>query len=159
MKLMSKTLQYPLDEVSVSRRTLLKYALTSAVASSMIGKAMAETSSSAKVSKALSIELVIRAALTDSGNFSNGVGIIGRLKWAGQQVFLFHRLWSKFGIDTGAAEKQKARDTTFPGVVNDVVLNHQVVMNELTLIAAVGNDAAHPCRRKENVFRSVITEK
>ena len=56
MKLMSKTLQYPLDEVSVSRRTLLKYALTSAVASSMIGKAMAETSSSAKVSKALSIE-------------------------------------------------------------------------------------------------------
>ena len=56
MKLMRKTLQYPLDEVSVSRRNLLKYALTSALASSMIGKAMAETSPPTKAANALSIE-------------------------------------------------------------------------------------------------------
>ena len=56
MKLMQKTLQYPLDEVSVSRRNLLKYALTSALASSMIGKAMAETTPPTKVANALSIE-------------------------------------------------------------------------------------------------------
>ena len=56
MKLMRKTLQYPLDEVSVSRRNLLKYALTSALASSMIGKAMAETTPPTKAANALSIE-------------------------------------------------------------------------------------------------------
>ena len=56
MKLISKTLQYPLNEISLSRRTLLKYALTATVASSMIGKVMAETASATKAGKALSIE-------------------------------------------------------------------------------------------------------
>jgi peptide-methionine (R)-S-oxide reductase len=55
-KFMHKTTQYPLNEVSLSRRTLLKYVLTAAVANSMIGKAKAETPSAPKSSKDLLIE-------------------------------------------------------------------------------------------------------
>ena len=56
MQLKNKSVGNPLDEISVSRRALLKYALGAAVASSLVGKAMAEVSSTTKPSKELSIE-------------------------------------------------------------------------------------------------------
>ena len=56
MQLKNNSVGNPLDEVSVSRRALLKYALGAAVASSLVGKAMAEVSSTTKPSKELSIE-------------------------------------------------------------------------------------------------------
>lgn len=56
MKFKDKPAGHQLDEVSTSRRALLKYALSAAVASSIVGKAMAEASSASKPSKELSIE-------------------------------------------------------------------------------------------------------
>ena len=56
MKFKHKPAQHQLDEVSASRRSLLKYALSAAVATSMVGKAMAEAASIAKPSKVISIE-------------------------------------------------------------------------------------------------------
>ena len=56
MKFKHKPAELQLDEVSASRRSLLKYALTAAVASSIAGKAMAEAASTTKPSKELSIE-------------------------------------------------------------------------------------------------------
>jgi hypothetical protein len=74
-------------------------------------------------------------------------------------VFLFHRLRGEFGIDAGTAEKQETRYPGHPGVVNDVILNHQVVMDELPLVTAVGDDAADPGSGKKNVFRPLLTKK
>jgi peptide-methionine (R)-S-oxide reductase len=56
MKVINKMTQLSLEEISLSRRTLLKCALTAAVSSSMFGKAMAETQSASKPSKEISIE-------------------------------------------------------------------------------------------------------
>jgi len=56
MKLTDKTTQYSLNEVSASRRSLLKYVLTAAMGNSLIGKAVAETLSATKASKDLTIE-------------------------------------------------------------------------------------------------------
>ena len=56
MKFMDKTKQYELDKISISRRALLKYALTAAVANSLIGKTMAETTLAPKPNHDLSIE-------------------------------------------------------------------------------------------------------
>ena len=56
MQLNSKPAEHQLDEISASRRALLKYALTAAVATSIAGKALAETASTTKPSKELSIE-------------------------------------------------------------------------------------------------------
>ena len=56
MQLKNKPTEHQPDEASASRRALLKYALSAAVATSIVGKAMAETPSSTKPSKALSIE-------------------------------------------------------------------------------------------------------
>ena len=56
MQLKSKPAEHQLDEVSASRRALLKYALTAVVATSMAGKALAEAASTTKPSKEISIE-------------------------------------------------------------------------------------------------------
>ncbi len=56
MQLKSNPAEYQPDEVSASRRALLKYALTAAVATSMAGKALAEAASTTKPSKEISIE-------------------------------------------------------------------------------------------------------
>lgn len=56
MQLKSKPAEHQHDEVSASRRTVLKYVLTAAVATSMAGKALAEAVSTIKTSKELSIE-------------------------------------------------------------------------------------------------------
>ncbi len=54
-KSMNESGQFLLDEVSLPRRSLLKYALTAAVASSLIGKSMAETAA-LKSEKDIAIE-------------------------------------------------------------------------------------------------------
>ncbi len=56
MKFTDKTKRHERDEISTSRRTLLKYALTAAVANALIGKTMAETTLAPKPNHDLSIE-------------------------------------------------------------------------------------------------------
>jgi len=56
MKLIDKTSQFSLDEVSHSRRALLKYAFTAAVANLLMGEAMAETVNISKPNQDLLIE-------------------------------------------------------------------------------------------------------
>jgi peptide-methionine (R)-S-oxide reductase len=56
MKFIDKTTQFSLDEVSYSRRNLLKYALTAAVANLLMGEAIAETVNTSKPNQDLLIE-------------------------------------------------------------------------------------------------------
>jgi peptide-methionine (R)-S-oxide reductase len=56
MKLTNKATKHHPQEVSFTRRSLLKYALTAVVANSLIGKAMAETLSTSKSGQEVSIE-------------------------------------------------------------------------------------------------------
>ncbi len=56
MQLKNKPTEHQPDEVSASRRALIKYVLSAAVATSIVGKAIAETRSTTKPSKELSIE-------------------------------------------------------------------------------------------------------
>ncbi|OQW70563.1 MAG: peptide-methionine (R)-S-oxide reductase [Proteobacteria bacterium ST_bin12] len=56
MKLIEEPKVHALHETSASRRALLKYALSATVATSIVGKVMAETPSANKSGKELSIE-------------------------------------------------------------------------------------------------------
>lgn len=56
MKSINKSTADVFDETSISRRTLLKFVLTTALANTMIGKAVAETSSTNSKNMLLSIE-------------------------------------------------------------------------------------------------------
>src|SRR5512133_2863451 len=81
--------------------------------------------------------LVVGAALGNSGYLGNGVGVVGRLQRTGQKVLFLDRLRGHLGIDAGAAQKQQALDITGIGTVNDISLDHQVVVEKLGLAGAV----------------------
>ena len=57
MQLKNKPTEHQPDEVSASRRALLKYALSAAVATSIVGKAMAETPSSTNQAKSFRLRI------------------------------------------------------------------------------------------------------
>ena len=46
----------------------------------------------------------------------------------------------------------------FEGGIDDVGLNHHVLVNEFSRISFVGMNAAHPCGRQEYVLRFFLRE-
>ena len=53
---------------------------------------------------------VVAPAHLDAGDLGQGVGPVGGLQRAGEQVFLPHRLGAQLGIDAGGAQEQQALD-------------------------------------------------
>lgn len=102
---------------------------------------------------------VVSLAHLDSRDLGNGVGLIRGFEKAGEQMFLFHGLGCVFRIDARGAEKQKAVHLVFPGGMDDVALNDQVVVDELGRIAVVGMNPAHFGGGEKDVFRLAGFEK
>src|SRR5271163_5057442 len=69
------------------------------------------------------ILLLVGLTHLDSGDFRDGVPLIGWFKCARQQVLLLDGLRSEFGIDAGAAKKLEFLHAVAIGSSNDVVLN------------------------------------
>ena len=65
MKLNDEATKHTLDEACASRRTLLKYVLTAAMANSVIGKVMADTTSTPKPGKEISVENFSKAGKSE----------------------------------------------------------------------------------------------
>jgi len=81
---------------------------------------------------------VVGLAHLQPGNLGDRVRLVGRLEQTGQQLLLFHWLWRQLRVDAGGAEKEQALDTVSPGLIDHVILDHQVVMDELCRISIVG---------------------
>src|SRR5690554_2557571 len=93
-----------------------------------------------------------------AGNFGNGVGLIGVFEGTGQQGFFGHGLGTFLGIDARAAQKQKLLHPAFPGRMNDVVLNLQVLIKKVGPISIVGHDAANLGGGQKDKFRLFFFE-
>ena len=78
----------------------------------------------------------------NAGYFCNGIGIIGRLERAGEQILFLHGLGCQLGVDAAGAQKHQALDFVHIRRVDDVGLYGQVVPNELGRVNVVGQDAA-----------------
>jgi len=66
-----------------------------------------------------------------AGNLGHGIGLIGGLQIAGKEVFLFHGLGTVFPIDTGTAQKKEFFYPIEVRRMNDIRLNHQIVVDKL----------------------------
>jgi len=60
----------------------------------------------------------------NSGNFGHGIGLIGRLQGACQQIFLPYRLGGASGIYTRATQEQQLFGPMPEGGIYNIGLNH-----------------------------------
>ena len=80
------------------------------------------------------IEAVLAAvglAHLDAGELGDGIGIVGGLERAGQQVFLAHRLRRELRVDAARSQEHQFGDAEAIRRVDDVGLDQQVVANEI----------------------------
>jgi len=95
---------------------------------------------------------VVGPACFYAGDLGYGIGPVGRLQRAGQQVFLPDGLGALLGIDAGGSQEQEPFDAVAPGLVEHVILDEQVLVDELRRIGVVGQNAADPGRGQEDVI-------
>ena len=93
---------------------------------------------------------VVGLAELDAGDLGDGVRLVGRFQGAAQQVFLAHRLGAVARVDAGASQEEKPLDPGLEGRVDHVAFNHQVLVDEIGPVGAVGVDAADPGGRHEH---------
>jgi hypothetical protein len=96
---------------------------------------------------------VVAFTKLDAGDLGDGVGLVGRLQGASQQVLFPDRLRAVARVDATRSEEAKALDAGLMGAVDEVRLDHQVLVDEIGTQAVVGVDAAHLGRRHEYEVR------
>ncbi len=94
--------------------------------------------------------VAIGLAELDAGDLGDRIGLVGRLEGAGQQALLDDRLVGEFRIDAARAEEQELLDADREGRMDDVRLDHQVVVEEVRRVGGVGEDAADLRRGKDD---------
>lgn len=89
------------------------------------------------------------------GDLGNGVPLVRLLEWTREECLLVDRLRRVLGVDAGGAEEDKALDAGLVGGVDDVRLDHQVVVEERRGARGVRRDAADFRSREEDDVRAV----
>ena len=100
----------------------------------------------------------VELAQLDPGDLRHRVRLVGLLQRTGQQVLLLDRLRRELRIDARATQEQQLLHIVLVRRVYDVRLDHQVVVDELRRVGAVGHDPAHLGRRQEHVLRAHLIE-
>ena len=101
----------------------------------------------------------IGLAELDAGDFGDGIPLVGRLQFAGQQRRFGDRLRGEFRINARAAQKQQFLNSKVTGRLDDVVLNLQIFEQELDRVIIVGLDAADFRRSEHDDLRTLCFEK
>ena len=86
----------------------------------------------------------------DARNLGDRIPLVGRLQRSGQQRRFRDRLIGEPGIDARRAEKQQLPDADLMGGVDDVRLDHEVVVEEFRRSCRVGQNAADRGRGDED---------
>ena len=87
----------------------------------------------------------------DARNLGDGVGLVGRFERPGQQGVLDQGLVGEFRVDAARAEEQQLLDPDLMGGMDQVGLDHEVVIEEVRPVDVVGVDAPHLGRGDEDV--------
>ena len=114
-----------------------------------------------QVDHVVAVLAVERLGDLDARDLGDGVGPIGRLQRAGQEVLLLHRLGRLARVDAGRAQVHDAPGLAEPRLVGrhqHLVRDREVVADEVGREVAVGEDAAHLGRRQDDVRRLLGVE-
>ncbi len=74
-------------------------------------------------------------------------------------MFLFHWLGTFSWVNTGRTEEEKTIRADFPGRVNDIGLDNQVIVDELRRVCIVGPNTAYLCGGKKNILGLFLFKK
>ena len=102
--------------------------------------------------------LPVGLAELDAGDLGDGVGLVGRLQIAAEQVFLPHGLGAFPGVDAGTAQVEELFDVVEIGGVDHGGVDHHVVVDEFSRPGGVGPDAADGPGHQEDIFGPVGLE-
>ena len=86
---------------------------------------------------------VVAFAQLDARNFGNGIRRVGRLKRATQQGIFLHGLGCQAWVNATATQKKQLLHAMDMRGMNDVGLHHQVLIDELCGVGAIGINPAH----------------
>ena len=87
--------------------------------------------------------VVVGIAQLDTSDFRNGVGLVGGLKLTREQGCFLEGLWRQLGVNATGAQEHEALYTRDVGRVDEVGLNHQVLVEKIGPVGVVGLDAPH----------------
>jgi len=102
--------------------------------------------------------LMVGLAEFDAGDLGDGVGFVGRLQEAAEQVFLPHGLGAFPGVDAGGPQVEELFNVIKVGGVDHGGVDHHIVVDELRRSGGVGPDTAHGPGHQEDIFRAVGLE-
>ena len=80
------------------------------------------------------------------------------LQRPGQQILLLQGLRRHPRVDAGAAQKQQLLHPGQPGRLDDIRLDHQVLVKKVRRPGVVRQDPAHLRRRQEHILRPLPLE-
>ncbi len=74
-------------------------------------------------------------------------------------MFLFHWLGTLSWVNTGRTEEEKAIRATFPGRVNDIGLDSQIIIDELCRVGSIGPNTPYLCGGKKYILGFFLFKK
>ena len=95
---------------------------------------------------------VVRRAHFDTRNLGDRIRPVCRFQWPGEKVFLLYRLRAVARVNARRTEKKQTLYTGFPCLINDVGLDGDVLLDKLSRVGVIGDNAAHFGCCKEHVF-------
>ena len=86
----------------------------------------------------------------------NRISFICRLDLTVHQVLFLHWLRGKPRINAGRSQEQQFLHAVNPGALDDVVLDREVVVHEISQSRFIGCNTADLCRRQHDILRFLL---
>ena len=102
---------------------------------------------------------VVAFAQFDPCNLGDRIGFIGWLQYPCEQRVLAHRLFCMLWVDARRAQKQQLLNIVLMRGLNDVGLDHQVVIDKICRVNVVSLNAANFCRCQIHLIDLMLFEK
>ena len=97
-------------------------------------------------------------AILETGDLSEGIGLVGLLELGGEQAALGHGLWGHAGVDARGAKELELAAAVLPSGMDDVHLEDHVVVHEIGKGALVSDNAAYLGGSQEHVLGALLGE-
>ena len=109
-----------------------------------------------EVGAILSVEIF---AILKTADFGEGVGLVGGFQAAGEEAGLRHGLRGETRIDAAAAKELEFLHTMTPSGIDNIHLEHHILIHEISRGFIVGYDTANLSSGKKYIFRFFGGEK
>ena len=101
---------------------------------------------------------VVAFSQLDAGDLGDRVGLVGGLQRAGQQVVFLDGLGAVARVDAARTQEHQALDAGQVRAVDQVALDEQVLIEEVSAVEVVGLDAADLGSGDEDVVRLLLSQ-